>query len=368
MNTVAALVISLALPVGFVIGIRGLDLYGTGKSRDTVHAVAWGMIASTIAVAVQSGIVMDGWITGLQLKRAVAPVSEELLKAGILLYLVSRADFNYAVDGAIHGFGAGIGFAIVENFIYILTSPESALGLAAARVSSASLIHASASGFVGSALAASLIESGARRWVYILTGLTFAIGIHMGYNNLIAVNNPSVAQASFAGLLGVGLIVLIIRLSLDIERGWILEKLGMTDRVTRGEAAIVHRIENMDEVLEPIARRFGREKAALTESLLYLQAGIGIKRKLVEMTADPDRRTLIENQVKQRIVEMDAVRKRIGPYCMLFVRSVYVSSGAKLWELIDQRVSESDPSERGGGIWSKLEARIKSSRPEDEDS
>jgi hypothetical protein len=152
-----------------------------------------------------------------------------------------------------------------------------------------------------------------------------------------------------------------------MEQRWILEKLGMTDRVTAGEAAIVHRIENMDEVLAPIARRFGPDKAALTESLLYLQAEIGIKRKLIEMAADTEQRRLIQEEAKRRIDEMDVVRRRIGTYCMLFIRSVYLAGGTQLWALIDQRVREAGAREAGGGLWSKLDERIKSSRSRDED-
>ncbi|MBK9207159.1 MAG: PrsW family intramembrane metalloprotease [Anaerolineales bacterium] len=45
-----------------------------------------------------------------------APILEEILKSLILIYLVKRAEFNYVVDGAIYGFGAGLVLPLSKIF------------------------------------------------------------------------------------------------------------------------------------------------------------------------------------------------------------------------------------------------------------
>jgi hypothetical protein len=115
-------------------------------------------------------------------------------------------------------------------------------------------------------------------------------------------------------------------------------------------------------VLAPIARQFGPDKAARTESLIYLQAEIGIKRRIARETTDTDKRAAIETHIQGLTSQMDAIRRAIGPYCMIFVRSVYLSPRGKLWDLINARVGAAGKGRAGGGLWSSLDRRIKRSK------
>src|SRR5258707_15573556 len=111
-----ALGIAFIIPLVFLLVVRRFDLYGTGKYRFNLVTLIWGLIAYMLAARINPAMIHAGWVTHDQVVRFTAPIIEELLKALILIYLVQRADFNYVVDGAIYGFGSGIGFAIVENF------------------------------------------------------------------------------------------------------------------------------------------------------------------------------------------------------------------------------------------------------------
>ncbi|MEW6403069.1 MAG: PrsW family glutamic-type intramembrane protease [Chloroflexota bacterium] len=361
MNVAIALFISLLIPLGFSYLIHKRDFYGTGKFHYNITAIAAGMFVSLVAGLIQSGIVESGWLNRTQVAREVAPILEELLKAFILVFLVRRADFNYVVDGAIYGIGAGLGFAVVETAFYVMGTDGSAINLARDRVFSANLIHAAASGLVGSALAASQLERGFKRTVFAVFGLTLAIFLHMGFN-LMVTAGTSVVLAILAGCISFGCVALIVELSLKVQGKWIAESLGMTDQVTTGEAAVVQRIQNMDEVLAPINQQFGPDKAVQTESLIYLQAEIGIKRGLVQQTADPVKRSTLQTELNRLTTEMNALRKAIGPYCLLFVRSIYLARGSQLWDVINARIRAAGQGPAGGGVWSTLDQRIKSSK------
>ncbi len=148
-----ALSIAFLIPLFFLYFIRKGDLYGTGKFHINIITILWGFIAYLLAARINPAMVSSGLATHDQVVRITAPFIEEILKILILVYLVQRADFNYVVDGAIYGFGAGIGFAIIENYEYIMGHSAIALTVAISRVLSTNLVHATGTGLIGTALA-----------------------------------------------------------------------------------------------------------------------------------------------------------------------------------------------------------------------
>src|SRR5689334_7223898 len=101
-----ALGIAFIVPLLFLYFVRKFDLFATGRYAVNFVTLIWGIIAYLLAVQVNSGMITQGFATRTQVIQIWAPIVEEILKSIILIYLVSRADFNYIVDGAIYGFGA----------------------------------------------------------------------------------------------------------------------------------------------------------------------------------------------------------------------------------------------------------------------
>jgi len=300
-------------------------------------------------------------ITYGQLLRLVAPITEEILKSVILLYLVRRKDFNYVVDGAIYGFGTGIGFAVPENFEYITRNPEAAVTIALARVLSTNLIHAATSGLIGSALAFGRIERRSPKTVLLAGGLILAMVIHVGFN-IIVDDDVSLLTAFILGIVSVLFIIVIIQQGLKIQQAWIGEMLGMIDRVTPSEAIAVQRIRSLDDILSPVTRQFGTDKASKAQSLVLMQAKIGIKRKILETIQDERTCHEFEAEIQRITTDMNKLRKSIGPYCMLFIRTVYLENETKVWELINERLAAAGAGQAGGGLWTRLDDRLRESK------
>ena len=360
MIEVLALILAWLFPLGFLFGVRALDLYRTGKFHYNIYTILWGSIAYALAVLINSTLLRAGAVSQAQMVRVIAPILEELLKAAILLYLVQRPDFNYVVDGAIYGFGAGIGFAIVENTEYVVGSPGLALTVALSRVFSTNLIHATGSGLIGGALAHVRDDRTMRGFVTMLAGFALSIGLHMGFNTMVS-TGTLLLFAVAAGLIGTGFIVLAIRLGLGVQRAWIDEKLGAQDRVTGSEARVVGKLGSLDAVLAPLVQRFGAEKAATVERFLVLQAQIGIKRKLQERALDDGRRHALEAEIGQITKEMDEARRRAGTYCMLYVRGIFPEAHSPVWGLIEDRVKALEPGVAGSGLWDIAAKRMPAS-------
>lgn len=363
MILVIAIAIALVIPFVFLLFLRKFDLHKTAKFHHNIVTLGCGIVAYLLVAQINPAMVNAGWVTWDQVIRFTAPVIEEILKSLILLYLVSRANFNYVVDGALYGFGAGIGFAIVENIEYVDANPENALIVALSRVFSTNLMHAAGSGLIGTALAYYRGEKVKQRGVWVVIGgYAVAIILHAIFNKMVTTVGTFLVFV-FAigyGVLGAVLIWYVIRRGMSEQKQWVGEKLGEEDRVTKEETRAVTGIEKMVEtLLTPFKERFGDEKVPLVRELLYKQAEIGIKRKLLESTPSPAKHKELEDIIQSLAKDMEGLRKQIGMYPMMFVREVYLGQDFRVWDKIQARIAESSTGQKGGGLFDRVTDRIK---------
>jgi hypothetical protein len=175
------------------------------------------------------------------------------------------------------------------------------------------------------------------------------------------VTSPFIAIGT--GILGVVFVYLAMIRGKKQAQIWIKQKLGMDDRVTSGEVAVVDRLPSIDDLLLPVLERFGPETASKVEKLLYLQARLGIKRKILEsFQTDAMVRNALEAEMCEMLTEMDAARREIGAYAMLFVRGLFTEEMVSVWEQMQAKIqarSALNDGQKGGGLWSSLEERLK---------
>jgi len=361
-----ALGIAFVVPLLFLFLVRKFDLFATGRYAVNVVTLIWGVIAYLLAVQVNSTAIELGWATRSQVIRVIAPIAEELLKSLILIYLVQRADFNYIVDGAIYGFGAGIGFAIIENYEYVMGHQEIALTIAVARVFSTNLVHATGSGLIGTVLAYRRGDRSWVGWLFLLFGYAFSMSFHMGFNTMVNAGGFLIVAIAF-GAVGVGLIWYAIRRGLKTQKEWVGEKLTEADRATKSETKALTKIEDLPrEILAPVEKQFGSDKAKLVQKMMLRQAEMGIKRKLLDSTPNEGKRREIELLIEDIKKDVKTMRDQIGPYCMMLVRQVYLEQDIKIWDAIGARIAQSSTGQVGGGLWDRTGERIKSSKAQEE--
>jgi RsiW-degrading membrane proteinase PrsW (M82 family) len=359
---IVSLFIATIIPLIFLYIIYTLDLYHTGAFRYVIICFLWGGLAFAGASVTNRFIYDHGWASRNNIIQYVAPVVEETLKAVILLYLVRKPNFTYFVDGAIYGFASGIGFAIFENYQYILQNMGGGMGLAIGRVLSTNLIHASASALVGISLGLARFRRSAGHLVLLTTGLILAIVFHSIFNHLVIriTSGMLLLYAALIGFGGAGLIAFFMKRGLAEEKTWIEETLGVADRVTTGEARVVHRLENVDEILAPFAERFGPEKATQIEEFLVIQARLGILRKTLEKLNDEKMLKGVELQMADLRVQMDKARRSVGAYGMLYLRHIFPEESSPLWGRLENLIKErasARPASGGPNLWTTLGQR-----------
>lgn len=330
-----AYLIAVLIPLGYVIILVRFNIYQTNQQ--------WMQLAAAVAalagfcVAYVGNTAAFGILPRQVVVGGTAPVLEEILKGAILLVLVSLPLFTYFVDGAIYGFTAGIAFAVIENIYYINSNPGTAVGLAIARVISTNLMHASASGLVGIGFGKARFEKGIKRWGSIVGFWLLAMALHIAFNNMVSLVKTGwivVFAAILAGLAALA-ILWFIRQGLKEEKAWIQETLGEADRITDGEAAVVNRMEKLNQILAPIGKRFGKRKQEKCEKFLIKQAQLGIFRKMMEKLPEENTQQALQKNILRLQGEIETLRKEVGAYAMVFLRSVYPPEESRLWDRLE---------------------------------
>jgi RsiW-degrading membrane proteinase PrsW (M82 family) len=366
--SLVAYLIAILLPLLFLYVIYALDLYASGSFRIVLACFVWGLVAFALAygantairdLLLEQALGMD-WTESLAVTVVmVAPIVEEILKSGAILYLARRAEFTYFVDGAIYGFSAGIAFSILENFFYIAQAGagQGAL-LVISRSFSTCLMHGSASALVGIAIGRFRYGHGRTRFLSAILGWGAAIALHAAFNRVVEYAEGSALLVGAVGL-GVGgvlLIALFIRWGLAEEKQWIEETLDMSLRVTSKEKALVRDLGDLGRLLEPVRARFGKERTTLVEQFLLKQAQLGIKQKTLQLADDEALRAGVQGQIDTLREEMEGLRRQVGVYCMTYVRSIFPPDSIVLWTDLERLVQEAQARPAQFNMWGKLQA------------
>lgn len=118
----------------------------------------------------------------------VAPVIEEITKGLVLIMIVWNRNFDNATDGFVYGSASGLGFAMVENFLYfslgaLTGDPALWFGIVFLRTLFTAPMHALASSCFGAMLGYAKFQRSAITWIlYPLIGLGLGMTIHFLWN------------------------------------------------------------------------------------------------------------------------------------------------------------------------------------------
>jgi protease PrsW len=348
--------IALAIPLAFLYLVRWLDLYASGNFKTLLICLGWGIISFFFARQGNDFFLNFFAIPLFTVNTIVAPIVEEIFKSFTLVYAVRRPDFTYFVDGAIYGFAAGTGFALIENVFYLNSvSAEYGLPLAVSRAFSASLMHGSACALVGVALGRLRFGRGISRVASLGLGWIAAMTLHLIYNNVVMTQSDVVGMviAVALGLGGVVLVAIFVFWGLAEERRWLRETLKLDVGVSTGESSVVQAMDNLDALLAPIQTHFGEDKRKKVESFLRLQAQLGLKRKMQALVSDSDVREELGIQIAAMRKEMDELRRAVGVYCMSYVRSILPPETEPMWDKLGQTL-ETQTTKSGVNLWSSL--------------
>ncbi len=350
---VLAILLAAGIPTIFLLIIYTQDLYASRTFRLVLLCFAWGALGGVglsflfNTYVAYPTIMKYGWSL-LLLYVLFAPIAEEMTKSLALLYVSRRPEFTYFVDGAIYGFAGGIGFSIVENFIYLSQNPGMGITLAVSRAFSTCLMHGTAAGLVGIAIGRVRFRQRAGRSLGLLGGWLAAMLLHAAFNSIT--QSASLARTLQAlipigvGFTGVGLIAYFISLGLREQKQWLADTLDRKVGISGAEVRAAQSYNTLEELLAPILKQFP-QKTEQVMNLVLLQAQLGIKRKVHQKIGDPKQKAQLAQEIAQMQIEMEKLRKAIGPYIMIYVRQVFPEGALNIWARLETIAAQTGPAD-----------------------
>lgn len=335
--------LAIAIPLIFLYIIWTLEIYAVTKVKFLIGAFAWGIASFFIAYAIQTGLLSTGLVNFQEVSQITAPILEELLKTLLIFFLMQRMLIRYPVDGAAYGFAIGTGFAVFENMLYLSQAAGPGFQTAVARSFSVSLMHAFATGIVG-ALAGSVVFYRIRtRAARISLGLLIAIVIHALFNQVAAQAEglTLIVAGIFIGLAGTALIIFIIERSLQAERREI--DAALSNQLGAGERAASLNPQELARILAENKHVLGEQRMTLVTQYTHLQAQRGILRKTIHFNRRAGYQETLKNQLGLIESRLADLRREMGLYTWIWLRSVLPSEESGLWAELGQHVDVDQP-------------------------
>jgi RsiW-degrading membrane proteinase PrsW (M82 family) len=354
-----SILIASVVPLLFLYLVKRLNFFETHRFRLILLALAWGAFSTELSYLVSHPMRL---VLGMPFVAThTAPFVEEIFKSLVLLYLVRRADTTFFVDGAVYGFASGIGFSIAENMLYLSrVDMDTGLIVGTMRAFVSSVMHGSTTAFVGMAVAGFPLGRVNHPLLAWVVGLAVAIAAHTAYNN-IAFHNFAFGQTGLLVLAGVAFTAVLlvagaILWGLRRERNRLRKSLGMNAGVSKGEAMLVQRVDDLDDLLAPVEARFGEIKREQVASVLLLGAQLAMKQDLIRKTKDPELRAELAVQIPEMKQGLKRLRHEVGMYVMSYVRSIMPKTTWSLWAHLEQILTKVGTPRTD--VWKILDVRL----------
>ena len=161
------------------------------------------------------------------------------------------------------------------------------------------------------------------------------------------------AGIAFSALL---LVSVAILWGLRRERTRLRKSLGVQAGVSKGEAMLVQRIDDLDDLLEPVEARFGEIKREQVANVLLLGAQLAMKQEMIRETKDPELRAELVPQITELKRELKQQRHEVGVYVMSYVRSILPKTTWSLWARLGQILTKLETPRTN--LWSALSAKL----------
>ena len=110
-----SLLVGLLPVVLFLTGLMVMDSYKLVTRKSILATIGVGALAAIACFFVNLLLLDRFGVAETLLRRYIAPLLEEVMKAIFVVYLIRSEKVGFMVDAGVQGFAVGTGFALVEN-------------------------------------------------------------------------------------------------------------------------------------------------------------------------------------------------------------------------------------------------------------
>jgi len=319
------------VPVLVFLGVLVLmDSFKLVPLRVVVRLIVAGAAAAFVGTRLHEWVLDGGAVSAEALSRYVAPVTEEVLKALPVVYLLARRRIGFLVDAAILGFAVGAGFALVENVEYLRALGQGSVFLWIVRGFGTAILHGGTTSIL--AVLAKGIEDRhpAAGMAAVLPGLAVAVAIHSLFNHFIL--PPVLAPL----LLFVTLPVLLVAVFTRSEKGtreWL--GAGFDSDVEMLQTTLGRDVAEtrVGQYLLSLRSRFEGPVVADMMCLLRVHLELSIRAKGILMAREAGLPIEVGEDVRANLNELRYLERSIGPTGRLALQPMLQTSSRHLWQI-----------------------------------
>jgi RsiW-degrading membrane proteinase PrsW (M82 family) len=307
------------------------------RLMDTFKLVHLGAVLATIgagALVALACLPLHAWIldaTGMPLTpfaRYVAPVTEESLKALVVVFLLWRRRIGFLVDAAVHGFAVGTGFAIVENVDYLSHLTNAPLLLWFARGLGTATLHGTLTA-VFAIVAKAMLERGERRmWIAGAPGLALVIAIHSAFNHFVL---PPLAMTALVLMIMPWVMLIAFERSERATREWVGAGLDLDIELLDLIRSDIFASTRFGRYLDELRARFGGVVVADMFCLLRLELELAVQAKAMLLARDAGLAIPVTPDLHASLQELASLQTSIGRTGLLALAPLQVSSDRDRW-------------------------------------
>jgi len=319
------------LPVAcFLSALVFLDSYKLVRLRTVLAVILLGCLAAGLAYLVNQALFGTLSLDFRAFSRYVAPVTEELLKAAVVIWLIQSHRIGFLVDAAILGFAVGAGFAIIENIYYLALFADAGVGTWIVRGFGTAVMHGGVTA-IFAMISLTLIErSETSNPLGYLPGLLAAVALHSAYNHFFL--SPITSTLGILVVLPPLMCAVYIQSEKAVSN-WLGHSFDadteMLELLHSGQLSDSH----VGTYLHELTDRFEGEVVADLLCYLRIHTELALRAKGILMMREAGFEVPIGENTRARFAELDYLEKSIGRTGRLALMPLLNMSRKELWQL-----------------------------------
>jgi len=328
--TLVKILVALSPVLVFLLILVLLDSFKLLKVKTILLIIAAGCGIAMLALILNRWLIGRGLMEVSTYARSLGPILEELLKAALIVFLIRTRRVGFMVDGAILGFAAGAGFAVVENIYYLQSLDSTHLGVWVIRGFGTAVMHGGTTS-VFAILSVALAErKGAGAFSIFAPGLAAAVGIHIFFNQFLL--PPMVNTAlQLAGL--PLLMALTFARSEQALRDWLEVGLDtdvtLLDSITSGTVSETR----AGRYLLSLRDRFPGRVVGDMLCMLRIHLELAVRAKGILMMREAGFSPASDPEIAERFRELRFLGESIGKTGRLAIGPILHNNSRDLWQI-----------------------------------
>ena len=328
--------ILIRAPVGllpvliFLFVLRYMDSYKLVGLKAVLWVIVAGALTPILAYFVNGFLQELLQIDFKSLSRYVAPLSEETLKALIIIALFRMNRIGFLVDSAIVGFAVGTGFSFVENLDYLRSAGDAHVAVWVVRGFGTAIMHGGVT-----AIFAIMSQALTERHLKInpllyIPGLIVAATLHSVYNHFVL---PPLQMTLCILLILPPILYLVFRTSASHLHQWLELDFDadahLLNQINSGEFAE----SKIGRFLYDLGKKF--DGPVVVDMLCYLRlyTELALRAKGVLLMRENGFDAPVGARTAEKFAEMEFLEGSIGKTGLLAMRPFLLMTRKDLWQL-----------------------------------